>query len=640
MNDKDRIIEEFFRSLRVALTNAFSYSKDHPYFIKSVENFKLKLDALLAILDPFQIGVSNAGFLVDGKNLVKTGIYDELSRLLHQRKIKSIEIRSGSSLREVVQFLSFISLPQKDIIKNGGINALLGKERLSHFTIQELDYSEFLHGEGQECADVWSYMLKEAVESKDAVKLDQLAEDFGSFIKQVNDKDLFDAEGISPEVKDFLVCLKDNNKEKFSKCLNDVFLWLLRNKKNLSNENLAKLKPVFQGLNQDEFTALLKEGFSQEDNFDSLSLQVFSKISEQENLPKITESFFNKISDTPGLRDDPRAVKKVRDLLSTSADDPMSAVYRNTLDSLVKNISFSGKLTFDHKLLRENYRYMVLGIFSTDEDADTLELTAGILEKELPAAFEDNAIVFLKDLWGVLITRKKDALGLCERLEKQLSSIVENMALKGNLTDEQEFLLEMVAAPGQDFNLYLERIFAGERANKQVLSLFLKLFPGNLEAFYARVDKKIQDTEFIVSLIDALGQLEKLIGPEILEYIYASANELIKSEILKVMRNLKQVDVLFLTRQFNTDSLVLRRGIISVLILDDQGRLNALDLLFKISSFLGNKNNLLIEHMQIAFDLKFIEAVSFIRDLSKRKFFWNWELSKKAAKILKEWNVS
>ncbi|MBU0548396.1 MAG: hypothetical protein KJ710_08425 [Candidatus Omnitrophica bacterium] len=638
--DKDQIVEDFFRSLRVALTNAFSYPRNHPYFIKSVENFKSKLETLLVIFNPFKIGVTSSVLVVDGKKLIRTGFYDELARLLHQRKIKSIEIRGGSSLQELIQFLCVISLPQKDIFKNGGLSALLEKEQLIHFTIQELDYSAFLHGEGQECTDVWGYMLKEAAYSNDAVKLDQLADSFGSLFKRVNEKDLFETEGISTEVNEFLTSLRNKNKEKFDKCLNEVFLWLLRNKKTLSHNNLEKIKPAFNGLSQEEFLTLLKEGFLQEDNFDSLSLQLFSKISERGDSPKIAENFFNKMNDTQGLKDNPKAVKKVRNLLSSSQGDPMSAVYRNTLDSLVKNISFFGELSFDHDALKENYRYIVLGIVATDENTETLQTATSILEKELAGVLEDNDAGFLKDLWGMLVKRKKEGVKECIDLESIFSSSIEDMVLNGNLTSEQEFLLEMVSSPSKELNLYLDKIFIVEKTNRQVLSLFLRLFQGSLEAFYERLDQKIQDTEFLGSLTDALSQLDTPATLNILEYIYFSANELIKFESLRAMRQLKKVDAVFLMRQLKTDSAPLRSELLSVLMLDAKAKNDALGKLFKISSFLGSKNELLIENMQIAFDLHFIEAAGCIKDLSHRRFFWNSRLRNRAAQLLKEWDVS
>jgi len=636
--NKEEILEDFFRSLRVALTNAFSYTKDHPYFTKSVENFKLKLEAILAVLDPLKIGVTSSGLVVDEKNLTRSGFYDELALLLHRRKIKNIDIRSGASLQELIKFLSVISLPQKDIFRNGGINALLGKDQLAHFMIEELDYSVLLHGEGQECADIWGYMLKEAAHSNDAAKLDRLADDFGPLINRVNEKDLFDAEGISSEVNEFLACLRDKNKEKFDKCARDVFLWLLRNKKSLSQEKLAKLKPIFNGLSKEDFSTFLWEGLLQEDNFDTLSLQLFSKISEQENPSKIAESFFNKINKTQDLKDNPGAVKKIRNLLSTAESDPLSAVYRNTLESLVKNISFSGKLLFDQKGLKENYRYIVLGIFSTDENKDSLQIAAAVLEKELASAFENDDLGFLKDLWGVLVKRKKEGIDVCIDLEEKLSAFIENIVLNATLPAEKEFLLEMVSFPSQELNFYLDKIFTAEKVNKQVLNLFLRLFQGNLDAFYERVELKLKDMEFLASLIDALGHAPTTLV--ILEYIYFSANDLIRLEVLEAMRKLKEVDVEFLMRQLSTGSLLLKRSLLSVLILAAQAKDTVLDLLFEIPSLWGSKNKLLIENMQIVFNLGFIEAASRIKNLSQRRFFWNSQLRNKAAVILKEWNVS
>lgn len=638
--DKDQIIEDFFRGLRVALTNAFSYPKDHPYFIKSVEVFKVKVEATLAVLNPFRIGVTSSGLVVDGKNLIRAGFHDELARLLHQRKIKSIEIRAGLALQELTRFLCLISMPQKDIFKSGGLNAILEKERLPHFTIQELDYSAFLHGEGQECTDVWGYMLKEAVYSDNAAKIEQLADTFGSLIKKVSEKDLFDKEGISAEVNEFLVSLRNKNKEKFDKCLNDVFLWLLRNKKTLSPDNLAKLKPVFNGLDQNEFSNLLKEGFMQEDNFDSISLQLFSRISDQDNPQKITKNFFNGITQAQDLKDNPVVVKKVRTLLSGSQDEMMSAVYRNTLDSLVKNISFSGKLVFDHQALKRNFRYILLGILSGDENPEALQATVGILEKEIPAILEENDLELLKDLLDVLCGKRSSGSKVFADLEKKFSIFVEEIALKGGLLPEQEFLLEVVSSPAAELNLYLDKIFAVEKVNRQILRLFLRLFSSDMEVFYLKLDQRIQDTEFLASMIESVCQASSPLAISILEYIYKGANELVKIESLEGMRRIGKIDTAFLMKQLDTDSFSLRSKLISVLILDNKLRKDVLNLLFDIPGFMGSKNDLLIENMQIACDLHFTEAAESLKGLSRRRFFWNKKLRAKALQILKEWNVS
>lgn len=637
--NKEEILEDFFRSLRVALTNAFSYSKDHPYFIKSVESFKLQLEATLAVLNLLKIGITNSGLVVDARNLIRSGFYDELARLLHQRKIKSIEIRRGASLEELIQFLSVISMPQKEIFGNGGINTILQKKQLAHFTIEELDYSIFLHGEGRECADLWGHMFKDALKTEDAAGIEELADNFGSLIKQINEKDIFGDKELFGDINEFLVYLKDKDKDKFDKCAKDAFLGLLHNKKSINEEKLAKFKLIFNSLKQEDFSALLWEGLLKEDNFDSLSLQLFSKISNPEDAGKISASFSKKINGAQYLRDNPKVVKKIQNLLGVTKDDSLSAVYRNTLESLVKGISFSGKLFFDQKMLRENYRHIVLSMLITEQNKDSLQLAAGTLEKELANIINDEDFVFLTELGSQLDKRNNEAIYSCIDLRKKFSESIENIVLGGQLPFEQESLIEMVKAPGREINFYLDKIFTVGGASKQILRLFFRLFAGNLGAFYARIEQKLADTEFLASLLDALSELDAPVTLDVLEYIYTCANQLIKLEVLKALRKLGKVDTAFLMRQLNTDSLALRRALLSVLALDAKAREPALDLLLKIPSPWGTKNKLLIENTQIVFELGLKEAVSRVADLTNRRFFWNKGLRDKANDILKEWNV-
>ena len=62
------------------------------------------------------------------------------------------------------------------------------------------------------------------------------------------------------------------------------------------------------------------------------------------------------------------------------------------------------------------------------------------------------------------------------------------------------------------------------------------------------------------------------------------------------MRKLKKVDVEFLMDQLKTDSPSLRKNLITILLLDEQAKNGVLERLFKIPSFLWNKNELLIEN--------------------------------------------
>jgi hypothetical protein len=237
-----------------------------------------------------------------------------------------------------------------------------------------------------------------------------------------------------------------------------------------------------------------------------------------------------------------------------------------------------------------------------------------------------------------LIKKKRQGVEVCADLEKKLSAFIENIILNQALLPEQECLLEIVSLPSQDISVYLNIIFSGEKTNQHVLSLFFKFFPGNLDIFYQRAELRLQDIEFIFSLIKALGQLPAQVTSGVLDRLYSSGNELIKVEVLKTMQQLKKVNIEFLVRQLNTDSPLLRKSVFSVL-MDARVGDGALDLLLKIPNFFGIRNTLLIENMQIVFDLGLIEAAGRIRDLSCRRFFWNRELRDKAKQVLKEWNA-
>jgi hypothetical protein len=245
----------------------------------------------------------------------------------------------------------------------------------------------------------------------------------------------------------------------------------------------------------------------------------------------------------------------------------------------------------------------------------------------------------LKDLLDVL-GEKSVRLKVFADLEKQFSIFVEETVLKGGLLPEQEFLLEAISSPAAELNLYLDKIFAVERVNRQVLRLFLKLFPSDMEVFYLKLDQRMQDTEFLASVIESVCQASSPLAINILEYVYKGANELVKIESLEGMRRIGKVDTDFLMRQLDTDSFSLRSKLISVLILDSKIRKDVLGLLFDIPGLMGSKNGLLIENMQIACDLHFTEAAESLKGLSRRRFFWNRKLRAKALQILKEWNVS
>ena len=65
----------------------------------------------------------------------------------------------------------------------------------------------------------------------------------------------------------------------------------------------------------------------------------------------------------------------------------------------------------------------------------------------------------------------------------------------------------------------------------------------------------------------------------------------------------------------------------------------AADKLFQVSSFLGFKNDLLIENLSLAYETGLKECAGYVMTFSKKPFFWNTRLRQKAIEILEKWNA-
>ncbi len=65
----------------------------------------------------------------------------------------------------------------------------------------------------------------------------------------------------------------------------------------------------------------------------------------------------------------------------------------------------------------------------------------------------------------------------------------------------------------------------------------------------------------------------------------------------------------------------------------------ALDNLLYIPSPWGKKNKLIMENIMVIEEIELKEAEDYLVTLSKRRFFWNRNLRKKASGVLEKWHV-
>jgi len=640
--DKEEALLEFLKGLRITLNNASVYFKEHPFFIKSVSEFKSRIDLLLASFNPIKVGIAPESLFIDGKFYNKTQLHVELAVFFHIRKIKSIEIRKGVTVDELIIFLSSLALAPKEILKRGGVGNILAKEKNMHCLVEDLDYSQLLRGSGEETKDIWTYMFGEAAEKKDEETIKQCVDNFGSVVGNFKAKDLAEDEDLRKNICSFLACLKDEKKDKFDKCSKDMFKAVMKHKGAIPAENVEKIKAFFKDVNEEQFADLLLDDLVKDDNFDTLSLQLFSKLTGEERQKNISLSLLNRVTATDPLKDNPRAAKKVRDLLSSSDSQVLSDGYRNILASLLKNISFEKGVFFDRSRLYLNYRYILLDLLDEERDEGKLALIITKLLGEWGNIVNDLDARFLRCLCDITKRIKKEntqTTALFEGLDKRISEFIEHLLWEERSLPDMEYLIEYLDKSSSKVDFYLNKIFVEERLSPAVLKLFFKSFPGQKQAFYKQLEIRRQDMDFFIRMINNLKRIDPKQALEALTYIYSFSNEMIRIEVLKVMQGLPEASFGFIILVLKKGDALVKKEALGIAAKDLQLRKEAVNALLAISSPLGLKNKLLLENMGLIDEAGFKEAADYLYFLKNKRYFWNRDIRKKADEILRNWNA-
>jgi hypothetical protein len=640
--DKEEALIEFLKGLRISLNNASVYFKEHPFYIKSVQEFKQKINDLLVFLNPIRVNVAAHSLFIDGKNYDKTQLHTELASLFHLRKIKSIEIREGLTVDELLNFLSALALPPKDIMKNGGLRNILNRQKNAHCLVEDLDYSQLLGMSGEEAKDVWGYLFGEAAQSRDERSIDNCVDNFGTVVGNLKAKDLTADDDLKKNICSFFVCLKDGKKDKFDKCSKEMFRAVMKNKDSIGSQDAEKIKEFFKDVNEEQFADMFLEGVVKDDSFDALSLQLFSKLTGGRNLQDISRNLLDKISAKDPLKDEPRAAKRVKDLLSASQDQAVSEVYRNILSSLLRGITFEKGVFFDRSRLHSNFRYLLLNLLEEEKERDKLSLVVAKVAEEWGNIVNDKDTRFLRffcDIERSIKARDPGSAGLFEDIDKRLTDFVEHLLWEDNILPELGYLIDIVGKSSLDADYYLNKIFSEERLSPSVLKLFFKSFPDQQGSFLKRLEKRSSDMDFVIKVINNLKLIEPRLALSVLTGIYALSGEITRIEILKVMHALPEISVPFLLSVLQKDNAYLKRHALAVLSRDPGLRKEACEALLAIPSALGMKNALLLENMGLIDEAGFKEAGDYLQFLKGRPYFWNRKIRQKAGEILDKFNA-
>lgn len=634
----DNAFKTLFASFKVALKNASFYQVEHPAFIASVEDLKKKIDSLLDIVSPIKIGFTPNSIFFDNTYWEEERTFKEIAKAFHFRKVKSLEISKGLTLQELVGFISIFQRPPTDIYREGGLQKMLADGNILHLSVDELDYSQLLLGEGEEVKDVWAYLLDDAIEKQDDQRLDQVAESFENIATQLDTEDFTENEELQVNVGKLMRYMKKTQDERFHSCAKVLVKSFVKNKKVPQESKMDKLRIVFADIGEEDFASALWEEIATDASFDSLSFSLFSKLTEKDKQERIAEKLNEEVRKDDTVISSAELRKKVKELLSGTSSPYVSEIYRETLNSLLRDISDQREMRLDREHLTKNFRYTLLNLFMQETDRETKKnLLARILE-EWDDIKEAGDFEYLKNLASSL--RKENGGISSETIaintNKLIADLIEKAVLRGQTSPYFDLFLESIEQSSLGVNAYLQRVFSENKITPYILQFFFKFFSDSMVYFLINLEEKTGDQKFLERMIESLKLIDSPLSLAVMKAIFPLGNNFLKIRVLRAMQQLSTKDEEFLMPLLQKGSLALKKEALIILAKHEETRKQALDAIFSISSPYGLKNKLLRQHIQIVGEAAIKEARDHLFALSQKKDIWNRKLRKEAGKVLEK----
>jgi hypothetical protein len=639
--DKEETLKDFLNTLKISFKNASIYGADHPAFSSSIVRLKQRIDMLFKFFIPITVGFTSHSVYMDGRFWEKGQLFLELAKIFHYRKLKSIEIQEGITADELVYFITRLSISPRDVIKSGGPNKILTEEELQHLTFEELDYSELLKGEGEEIKEIWLVILQEALETKDDQKMLELADSFEKVIKAYELEEISESDDVIEAMSDFFSYLEDLDPERFKECAKEFVRTIMRHKKILSDSEAKKLKKVTQNFKDKDLASTIWEEILTDENFDSLNFNIFSTLIQQDKQDGVSHYIANIFRKSEPLRSNPKITHKMEDLLADTSSPMISEIYRNTLATLLREITFKEELSFREDVLSMNYRFMLLNLIAREKSPDETMTLLNMIFEELENIAEQKDYECLKALYDILKTRKEELSGDSNyaKMNNKIVNFIERTILEAELSFYFDFFIDATAKSTLDVNVYLDKIFTEGKITPYTLKAFFKFFKEYLFYFNLNLDSYSSDSKITDKLINNLGMIDSTISHVTLKNIFQSGERGTKIKVLQAMQNLSSYENKFLIPILRSKDFQLKSEAFVILMGDEKLRDEILQKLFSIQSPFGIKNKRLLENLTIVEEKEMDAAKPYLINLSEKKSFWNKKLRERAKTILEKWHA-
>jgi len=639
--DKEATLNNFLITFKITFKNASIYNSKHPAFLASSTELKQKLDKLFAYFSPFKISFSSKSLLVEDEFLEKEKLYLELANMFHQRKLKNITFLPGITQEELTTFVVKIFAPPHKILKQGGIREIIKKENLTHIAVEELDYSQLLLGEGEEIKDIWPYLLQEAVTNPNRDKIIQAADSFDKIADDYQVSDIFENADLSENFTRFFSYLKENEENKFKICAKKLLKSTLQSKDISPESKLEKMQLLFSDLKEEDLASTILEEIITDTEFDSLSFSIFSRIIDTEKHTKIANSLSKLFRENKTLRSNKQAKKKIEQLVSGPSSAMISEIYQQTLSSLLKDITYEEKLTFDHSKLTRNFRFILLNLLNNETNPNLIKILLDDILKEWKSICEYEDYEYLKLMHKTLLL-KLELFDLEESFKDilfKLANYIEKSILDGKISLYFEYFLNSLKKSTFDVNIYLETIFTKRKISIYIIKAYFHFFLEYLFYFNINLEKKSNDLILLEKIVDCLKNIDTPISLITLKNIFHFNNHSIQIKILKAMQKLSEYDSKFLMPLLKKKDIALKKEAVVILMRDNTTKKEAFDRLLAISSPFGIRNKLILNNINIIDEKGLKDTKEYLAALSHRTLFWNKKVRKRALYLLEKWDA-
>jgi hypothetical protein len=639
--NKEETLKDFLNTLKISFKNASIYGADHPAFSNSIVRLKQRIEMLFKFFIPITLGFTSRSVYMDGRFWEKGQLFLELAKIFHFRKLKSIEIHEGVTDDELVYFITQLSISPRDIIKRGGPNKILEEDELLHLNFEELDYSELLKGEGEEIKEIWLVLLQEALETKDDQKILELADSFEKVIKAFDLKEIIESDDVVEAMSEFFSYLEKLEPEKFQECAKEFVRTIMRHRTILEDPERVKLEKIAQNFKEKDLASTIWEEILTDEHFDSLNFNIFSTLIQQDKQEGISHFMANIFRKSEPLRSNPKITNKMEELLSDSSSPMISEIYRNTLATLLKEISFKEELAFREDVLSMNYRFMLLNLLEKEKNPIEIMALLKMIFEEWDNISQQKDYEFLKAVYDILKS-KKDELSKDPdyiKMNNKIVNFIERRILEGELSFYFEFFVNSIDKSTFDVNVYLDRLFTDGNVTPYTVKAFFNFFKEYLFYFNLNLDKYFSDIKLIYKLISSLGMIDSAISHVTLKTIFQSGERGTKIKVLQAMQNLSTYDNKFLLPILKSKDFQLKSEVFVILMCDENVKDEILQKLFSIPSPFGLRNKRLHENLTLVEKKEVQAAKPYLIALGERKHIWNKKLRQRAKRILEKWHA-